>query len=568
MNRETRVCKNCSQDFSIESDDFLFYEKIQVPPPTWCPQCRFQRRLAFFNLTQLYIRKCDLCGKDAVSIFHPDAPYCVYCPKCWWSDGWDPYVYGRDYDFSRPFFEQISELWHEVPQCGLFVDSTTLVNSDYVNHAGHAKNCYLIFQADFNEECAYGISLQNNKSLVDSSFCLKSELCYDTAHSYKNSRCVGLRSQVAESIDCMFLRDCMNCQNCFASANLRNKKYYIFNKPYTKEQYFEEIKKYDLGSYRTYQDIQKQAHNHWKKFPPKPAMDEFSIASSGSYYFQTKNCIRCFEVVGAEDSKFLFWLSLPPINNCYDVSAGGNNIQLMYESCAVGENSAQLKFCFNSGINLHHAEYAVWCIGGGNIFWSASLKKGQYAILNKRYPKEEYHAFREKIIRHMNEMPYTDSKGRVYRYGEFFPPAMSPFAYNETLAQRFFPLSREEAVDYGYGWYDSKESSHVITQEPEDVPDHIKDASDSILNEIIRCGTCAKGVKIIPMELAFLRNMNLPLPRRCPFCRIGAQFGQWVKGLRVFTRICSHCQSVFETNYSQEEVEYILCKQCYQAELE
>jgi len=99
MNSETRTCQNCHNPFTIEPEDFQFYEKIKVPPPTFCPSCRFQRRLSFLNVFSLYQRPCDLCKKDFVAMYAADSLYTVYCPKCWWSDGWDPYKYGRDYDF-------------------------------------------------------------------------------------------------------------------------------------------------------------------------------------------------------------------------------------------------------------------------------------------------------------------------------------------------------------------------------------------------------------------------------------------------------------------------------------
>jgi DNA-directed RNA polymerase subunit RPC12/RpoP len=45
METETRICQNCQKDFIIEPDDFGFYEKINVPLPTFCPECRYIRRL-------------------------------------------------------------------------------------------------------------------------------------------------------------------------------------------------------------------------------------------------------------------------------------------------------------------------------------------------------------------------------------------------------------------------------------------------------------------------------------------------------------------------------------------
>src|SRR3989344_4155823 len=294
MNSETKQCQNCKKDFVIEADDFAFYEKIKVPPPTFCPECRRQRRMAFYNMFKLYKRKCDFCQKELILAHSADSPYKVYCAKCWWSDDWDPFSYGRDYDFSRPFFDQFNEFWHQVPQLGLDADYATLENSDYTNQVGHLKNCYLIF--------------------------------FDATNLFRCNRCAGTRGNVTESLNCFFLRDSDNCQDCFASANLRNKKYYIFNKPYTKETYFEEIKKWDLGSYATYQKIKEEAQKHWQTLPPRPKYDDFSTDSTGNYVFQSKNCKECFDVEGGEDSKFLLLVSNPPIKDCYDVSSWGNNM--------------------------------------------------------------------------------------------------------------------------------------------------------------------------------------------------------------------------------------------------
>ena len=79
MQSETKICQNCKKDFIIEPDDFGFYEKIKVPPPTFCPECRFQRRMIFRNGRTLYRRQCDLCQKNIISIYSADASFPVYC---------------------------------------------------------------------------------------------------------------------------------------------------------------------------------------------------------------------------------------------------------------------------------------------------------------------------------------------------------------------------------------------------------------------------------------------------------------------------------------------------------
>jgi len=564
--QETKQCQNCKSEFIIEPENFDFYKKIDVPTPTWCPECRLQRRLSFMNLMRLYKSTCALCKKDIISRYAPDSPFTVYCPDCWWSDKWSPLDYARDYDFSRPFFEQFAELWKEVPLLALSVNKDVVSNSPFTNHTQFIKNCYFVFLTSGSEDCAYGFYIVDSRFTLDSSMVMNSEFCYDSMHVYKCNRCVGTRSQVTESMNCFFLKDCMNCQDCFASANLRGKKYYIFNKPYSKEEYFKKIGEWDLGSYETYQKVQKMAEEHWKTLPPKPNMDEFTTGCTGSHIFQSKNCKECYEVTEAENSKFLFAIT-GPVKDSYDLSRWGGNQDMCYECSTVGDSASGVLFSEECGHDFLDGTYCKLSTSSSNHFGCVSVRSTDYCIFNKRYQKEEYLALRKKIINQMNEKPYTDKEGRTYRYGEFFPMEMSPFPYNDTAAQSLFPLSEEEAVARGLGWSDFKRGRHAVTKHADDLPDHIKDVPSSITDEIVGCKACGNGFKVIRMELDFLKEMNLPLPRTCPQCRIESKFNQWLKNLRVFERTCSQCGDTFQTSYPEEEVENILCKECYRKEV-
>lgn len=284
--------------------------------------------------------------------------------------------------------------------------------------------------------------------------------------------------------------------------------------------------------------------------------------------FESQNCQQCFEVIKAQDSKYLFMMVGPgKTRNSYDCSGWGNNQESAYECCITGENVSNVKFLWESGINLYNAEYCKLSLGGANYFGCVSVKKGNYCILNKKYSEEKFEDLRGRIIKHMNDNPYVDGRGRIYRYGEFFPVEMSPFAYNTTVAQRFFPLSKDEIAGYGYRFEEAEKRAYAITKPADALPDHIKNADDSIMNEVIGCATCPRGFKIIPMELQFLRRMNLPLPRECPFCRIDAKFKKWVNNLKIVERTCDKCGSVFETSYTSTEAPRIFCKKCYQAEV-
>ena len=93
MSPETKNCQNCKNDFVIEPEDFVFYEKIKVPPPTFCVECREQRRLAFRNTHALYKRKDSFTGKEIISIYSPDKDLVVIDQRDWWGDSWDPMDY-------------------------------------------------------------------------------------------------------------------------------------------------------------------------------------------------------------------------------------------------------------------------------------------------------------------------------------------------------------------------------------------------------------------------------------------------------------------------------------------
>lgn len=66
-------------------------------------------------------------------MYSPDKPYKIYHYEDWFTDKWDPKNYGRDFDFSRSFFDQIAELNFVVPKASL--SNLNMENSDYVSQA-------------------------------------------------------------------------------------------------------------------------------------------------------------------------------------------------------------------------------------------------------------------------------------------------------------------------------------------------------------------------------------------------------------------------------------------------
>src|ERR1044072_519093 len=179
---ETTTCQSCKINFVIEPEDFDFYKKIDVPPPTFCPECRLVRRLVWRNMRSLYKRKCDLCGQEKIGVYSPDKPFRVYCSSCWWGDAWDGLTYGREYDFSKTFHHQFKELMAEAPLLSRFVYEDPILRYEYTNMARNLKDCYLVFNCGTKENglerCAYCMNTHGITDCFDLSNSSKCELAY------------------------------------------------------------------------------------------------------------------------------------------------------------------------------------------------------------------------------------------------------------------------------------------------------------------------------------------------------------------------------------------------------
>ncbi len=574
MEAENKKCQNCTKDFKIEPDDFGFYEKMKVPPPTFCPTCRMKRRFVWRNERTLYKRKSDFSGQEIMTMYSPESGIKVYEREIWLGDKWDPMDYGMEYDFSKPFFAQFLELMKKVPLKNLNIING--VNSPYVNNAGDPKNSYLVFNGSSYEDCMYGHGVNLCKSCVDFSHVTKCENCYE---SFWLTQCANssFSSECENSFNMILSKNCIGCQDCFGCVNLRKKSYCIFNEQYGREEYFEKVKSFYLGSHKGLAEIKKKVFEFWMKFPNKFLQGTQNVNVGGNYIYHSKDVKNSFLVRDSQNIHYSQYIQeLPGSKDCWDFSIWGENSELVYESHSCGTGIQNLKFCVLCQENVHDLEYCLFCLKGAeNLFGCIGLRQKQYCILNKQYSKEEYIKMIEKIKKQMDEMPYIDKKGRVYKYGEFFPDELSPHGYNETLAQEFFPLSQDEALAEGAKWVEPAERNYKIDFEINSLPDDIKDVKDDIVGKVIACEhdgkcnqLCTTAFKIILDELTFYRKMNLPLPRLCPNCRTFERLKQRA-GIELYQRKCMKegCGNEFETTYAPERPEIIYCEKCYQSEV-
>ncbi len=556
-----RVCKNCKKEFKIQDKDLVFYEQVNVPTPLCCPECRAMKRLSFRNERTLYHRTCDLCKKDGISLYPQKTPFPVYCHTCWWSDKWDPTSYGMEYDKTKPFLTQFGELKNKVPRIALLVIDS--INCDYTNNAGENKNCYLIFAAENNEDCAYSRLIMKSRSIFDCYATYESELCYECIDCKGCFKCM-FSERLQECIEVLFSFDMRNCQNCIFCTNGRNLNYCIENKQYGKEEY-EKKKTEILASFTSLEQAKNKYTELRAKSKVKNALSTKSNNATGDYIYNCHNGINLFDVRNSKDSSYLADAEDPldcqDCNNLYFKPERLYNVMgtLQSTNCIAG---VYIMYC-------NEVHYSDSCYNCASCFGCVGLNKKNYFILNKEYSKEEYLKLKEEIVEKMRKEGV---------YGEFIPVELSPFGFNETLAKEYFDLDKEKALRGGFNWQEQTTGTYgKETIKKGEIPDSIEKVDDKILNEILVCEECNKNFRITKSELDFYKRMNLPLPHKDFECRHKDRMSKrnprklWHRSCMCELKNHIHgenkCVNEFETSYSPDRKEIVYCENCYQQEV-
>ncbi|OGJ70143.1 hypothetical protein A3G69_00080 [Candidatus Peribacteria bacterium RIFCSPLOWO2_12_FULL_53_10] len=149
-------------------------------------------------------------------------------------------------------------------------------------------------------------------------------------------------------------------------------------------------------------------------------------------------------------------------------------------------------------------------------------------------------------------------------WGVFWPLNIIPYAYNETSAQTYFPLTQKEAIKRGFRWRDEKDAPPDVEKiVPADrLPDTIDETPDDVLGWAIECAATKRPFRIIKQELDFYRRMRLPLPRIHPEERHLRRMALR-NSYTLWERECSNCKKAIQTTYQPSRPEIVYCEQCY-----
>lgn len=486
-----RVCTSTGKVFIITEAEQKLISKLEVlhpllkvgdiPLPTIHPQ-EFNRQLqSYVSLMSLFEDKSAISGAPLITRYNPRLGYQVCTYEEFWSDEVDNTSVGRDYDFSRPFFDQWNELMHAVVMQPLV--QINCENSKYVDSSSSLKNCYLCFGVGESEGCMYCLKtryLLRNRDCVDCVGIVDCELCYSCVHcdhAYDCQHC----GDCIDCYRCFGSRDLIGCKYCFGCIGLRHAEYYLFNQAVTKEEYEAFVKQANLASFQSRQDYLAQCRQFHKQHPSSVVTIKQSEQSSGRYL---QHCHNAYECEYAENLEDCGWVT----------GAFGRDVwrgevyqgELAYQSAIM---SGRLGFCNSicSGSENFYS-YMIW--GSNSCFGCAMLKQKSYCILNKQYTKAEYEELVPRIIEHMK---------RTGEWGQFFPGKYAPHYYKESQAGQLNQPRISQLVQYSpdHEWVDRFDDTTI----------------EVVLGKVWRCTITGKEFKLVRQEVEFYLRQGIPLPR-------------------------------------------------------
>ena len=559
----TRICKwkgehkYCEGEFQIEEADIKFLKMFQVPAPNFCPTCRRMRRLPHMNHSRFFKRKCNVSGHNEmiISVLPEECPFPVYDYKYFIDDEFNPFSFGIEYKKGDNPAEILFSLRKKFPMPSFLNRDLTSINSEYSNGGRDTKNVYYTFGCFTVEDAWYSNMVNKSRNIMDSQvidhseftyWCVFCKRLYKTIYVYFSNDCT----------DSMFLFDCRNCTDCFGCVNLRNAKYCIYNKQFSKEDYESFIKSV-LPLSR--ESLLSYENKFWDLIKQLPMNGSRNVASTSVVGVNIKNSRNLHNVTDANNSENVRHSdSVLSHNDSMDFLFSGGHSSLLYMDTNIGSQSSRVKFSVSSKF-CTDCEFIFNSKNLSNCFMCFGLQNKSYCVLNKQCSQEEYFKIVDEIKTEMLARgEYGDGPGLEY----------SAQAYNFSLGQISYPLSDEQIIKLG-GYVAKEPETNVGNTEVikyGDLPKTINEISDDILNKAIICEKSGRPFRITSSELEFYRRMNLPLPNTHPLLRLESRISL-VKNCIKYKGICAKCNKNMETIFDPIEKFIFYCEDCYKQEV-
>ncbi len=498
-----RVCPISGERWTLTADDIAELRKWNVPPPIYAPSFRLKCLAAGMSGIDLWYRPHALTGKIILCSSDADSSQPVVEDAEWYGLD-EKIIRGIEYDPNKKIFAHLIELTKIIPIQALY---TLDVENVVGGGIQHSSNSFMIFGTYYTKDSFYTFRSKKLDRCLDCVFTEESTEAYSCAMAVRLYKCI----QVFHSIDCIssaFLFDCRNCEDCFCSSNLRNRRFVFKNKQLSETEYRQQISIIDLSLTSIFEDWKCEFNRFIRENSFWP--ENFNIKSDESLGEYLLNCINCTGWYGneAQNSRNLFY-SIGKLEECNFVAVS-EYAQDTYESSGVF-NSQDIKFSLVA-IKSKNLEYCINCRNCEFCFGCNGLQNKKYHIFNKPYEERE---FWEKV---------DQIKCQMIEYGEygiFMPLECSSWHPEVSLGSLICPFSEEELLKLHvrrldlekalrFAPYSQIKERGDITQ----VPNAVKDVTEEWDKVIFDDPEQKRPFMVNKMEREFRQKLGLPFPRQ------------------------------------------------------
>lgn len=417
--------------------------------------------------------------------------------------------YWIEYDFNKSFFDNFRGLIAKVPFPNVF-HIWLVEDSRWADTVRASKHIYLsqIVILDCENVLYSFFVKENSRNILNSVFVIwNNDNVYQSIGVF-NSYNVFYSRYINNCSDIWFSSNLTWCRECIFCDWLENKSYCIENKQYTKEEYFKR-KQEILKNKDKFEDWYKTKVNKiWANIGSSNVKGSFIINS-----FNIDNGKFLYNVANSKNVYFVWWTQGDEeVYSC--ITSWSPWMKNVYHSVLLW--SSEHIYCSAHLTGSYEVYYSIFIDSCKYILWSIWLMNKEYCILNKQYTKEEWFNLTKKIFNQMD---------KEWILGKFFPGKITPYNFNDTLANVLADFDKEEVKRDGYMWRDDvikadiPEWAEIVDIDSIDVCKY----DEKILKKIFRDKKWNLW-RVVPIEYKFLKKYDLPLPRIHWLDRIKAHF--------------------------------------------
>lgn len=139
---------------------------------------------------------------------------------------------------TKDFLREFEELKKKTPRLFMHVVDNENCSGDYLYHSKNSHGC---FDCKKMEDCMYMTSSIEDRDCMEmSNSYFGCELSYEVMSSIELYNC-NYSNFCYYSRDLEYSEYLFHCNNCFGCFFLQHKEFYIFNEPYSREEYFKKV---------------------------------------------------------------------------------------------------------------------------------------------------------------------------------------------------------------------------------------------------------------------------------------------------------------------------------------